>query len=96
MDLSPEFILSSEIKKTFSEFYGKEFNGSELDIKDNISKKNNVKSMFDILFDRVNSLNLYIMEDLHLNNLVMNLTNDRLLVIYTIPIEQTKKIKYDR
>ena len=78
--------------KTFREFYDEEFNNSDLDIEDNISKNKNVKSMFDKLLERANSLNLYIMEDLHLNNLVMNLTNDELLLIDTIPIEQTKKL----
>ena len=78
--------------KTLSEFYDEEFGDSELDIEDNLGKNKNVKCMFDKLFDKVNSLNLYIMEDLHLNNLVMNLNNDGLLVIDTIPIEQCEKL----
>lgn len=41
--------------------------------------------MFNDLFKIANSLDLYVMSDLHLNNIVMNLTNDRLLLIDTIP-----------
>ena len=37
------------------------------------------------LFKMANSFDLYVMTDLHLNNIVMNLTNDGLLLIDTIP-----------
>ena len=47
--------------------------------------------MFNDLLEIADSLNFYVMNDLHLNNLVMNLNNDGLLLIDTIPVQTTLK-----
>lgn len=77
----------AKLKKhtTFKEFYEKTFHDSESTVEDNIKGNKKLLEMFNDLFKIANSLDLYVMSDLHLNNIVMNLTNDGLLLIDTIP-----------
>ena len=77
----------AKLKKhtTFKEFYEKTFHDSESEVEDNIMGNEKLVKMFNDLFKMANSLDLYVMTDLHLNNIVMNLTNDGLLLIDTIP-----------
>lgn len=78
-------LIKLKKHKTFKELYDEEFDNSDLDIEDNIMENEKLVKMFNDLFEMANSLDLYVMSDLHLNNLVMNLTNDGLLLIDTIP-----------
>tara|TARA_B100001094_G_C18141463_1_gene778119 strand:+ start:515 stop:1381 length:867 start_codon:yes stop_codon:yes gene_type:complete len=77
----------AKLKKhtTFKELYDKKFYDSESEVEDNIMGNEELVKMFNDLFKMANFLDLYVMTDLHLNNIVMNLTNDGLLLIDTIP-----------
>tara|TARA_Y100000385_G_scaffold269736_1_gene308053 strand:- start:3225 stop:4034 length:810 start_codon:yes stop_codon:yes gene_type:complete len=78
-------LVTLKKHKTFRDFYNESFDDSELrNIKDNIMGNEMILKMFTDLLDKANTLDLYVMEDFHLNNLVMNCTNGGLLLIDTM------------
>lgn len=96
-------IIKLKKHKTFNEYYHDKYNSNMTmsnkniitTIKNNIMGDDEMKTMFERLLEKFNKKKYNIMEDFHLNNVVMSLDETEILAIDCIPVINGGENKFD-